>query len=138
MKQRIMDYINYGLDIGLGITAVVLGAVFRFDVRFYFACVLILAVSGIVNLIFIAVKEAMSYEVKRFLPVLYACHVVIGVLCYYLIEYVKGYDRFAWLYWLGLTVGMAVSGAVVYFLEAKAKKGNGQNKGPKFMVNKRP
>lgn len=138
MKQiNFIKYINYGIDVLLGIAAIVLGVVFHFDVRFYYACVLILAVSGIINLIFMAIKEAMSYETKRFLPVLYACHVVIGVLCYYLVEYLNGYNRFAWLYWTGLIIGVIATGFIVFFLEMKSKKRQSQSKGPKVILNKK-
>lgn len=138
MKHKnIVEYINYGIDILLGITAAALGILFRFDVRFYYACVLILAVSGIVNLAFIAIKEAMSYEAKRFLPVLYAGHVVIGVLCYYLVEYIRGYDDFVWLYWTGFIIGIIVSFLIFSFLETKEKKDKERAKGPRFIVNKK-
>ena len=85
-KIQWMNRINFiVLGIILGVD-IILGILFAFDIRFYYSSILLLALSGLINLIFIAIKEfsVLSYDSKRYDPVMHAGFIIIGVAAYYL------------------------------------------------------
>ncbi len=138
-KIKILNIIN-GIILGIiGIVDFILGIFFHFDLRFYYSTVLFLAATGLINLIFIALKEAfvLSYDSKRFLPVLFGCHVFFGVMMYYIVKYINKYEDYIYLYWVGLLLEIILPGVLVYVLEKIFKKKKNKGKEPKFIVNRK-
>ncbi len=136
-KIKIIQLIQFFIWILAGITDGILGIVLHFDVRFYYTMVFTLIGSGLLNLMFIVIKElsVLSYDSQRFIPILYALHIIFGVLAYYLVKYINRYDSYAWLYWLGLGFGFVLPIGIVIILSRK--KGKPQGNGPKVIVNKK-
>lgn len=130
-----INWIILGIVLGVDI---LLGFLFGFDIRFYYSSILFLAVAGLINLIFIAIKEfsVLSYDSKRYDPVMNSCFIVIGVAAYYLVEYAGGYDRFCWLYWIAVVLLSILAVVIVYFLnDREKKKQKNKGRGPKVMIN---
>lgn len=137
-KIRLINRLNWLLIIIIGVIDIILGIIFDFDKRFFYATTLFLSLSGVINLIFILVKEisVLAYDSKRFIPILYVCHVIFGVLGYYLIKYLDGYDKYGYIYWLCLIVLAIIPAIIVYCLE-KRNKNKKIGNGPRVMVNKK-
>ena len=137
-KIKFINLINCILLAIIVITDIVLGFVFKADSRFYYSTVLCLAISGLVNLGFILIKElaVLAYDSKKYHPIMFGAHIFIGVLCYYLIKNLKGYNEYWYLYWTGLAIGIVLPIVIVYFLEKRNNKKSNTGK-PKFIVNKR-
>lgn len=121
------------------IIVIILAFVFKCDSRFYYSTVICLAASGLVNLGFILIKElaVLEYDSKRYHPIMFGAHIFIGVLCYYLLQNIKGYNEYWYLYWIGLVLGIILPIIIVYFLEKRNAKDSKNSKTPKFVVNKR-
>ena len=139
-KIKIANIINTILIVVVFIVDFILGILFNFDVRFYISTSLLLALSGLICLVFIAIKEALvlMYDSKRFQPIFFSTLVLSGIVAYYLVRYVKGYDKFIVLYWIVLILINVISAIIVNVLEKKsANKQNNQNKNtPRFMIRK--
>ena len=139
-KIKIANIINTILIVVVFIVDFILGIFFNFDVRFYISTSLLLALSGLICLVFIAIKEALvlMYDSKRFQPIFFSTLVLSGIVAYYLVRYVKGYDKFIVLYWIVLILINVISAIIVNVLEKKsANKQNNQNKNtPRFMIRK--
>lgn len=137
-KLKNIKLINYILILLIFLVNIALSIVFRLDVRaFYIVSISTIAV-GVINLVFIAIKEALvlSYDSNKYEPIAHAGHVIVGVLCFYLVRYLNGYDKYYYLYWLGLILGIAIPITIsLLIIKLKASKKN-ENKQPKFIVNK--
>lgn len=136
-KIKLINLINYISIIVVAVIDLILAFVFKLDFRFYYSTVLCLAISGLLNLGFILIKElaVLEYDSKRFYPIMFGAHIFIGVFAYYLIENLKSFNEYWYLYWIGLFLGFILPIVIVHLLEIKAKKNKKTNK-PKFVVNR--
>ena len=97
-----------------------------------------LALSGIINFIFLLIKEIkiLSYDSKKYTPILYVFHTFLGVLLYY-VSILTGdaFNNLIILFWILLVLSIIVPIIVFYILNYFYSKKNKNNK-PKFVVNK--
>ncbi len=139
-KIKLINIFNLMFLIILIIILLSLGIIYKFNYQFYLIFTIMLMISGIGNLIFVLIKEALIVEYKslRFIPALYSIHTFLGVVSYYIAKYVKQYEKFSFIYWIILLILFIASFIFIYFLEKKAKKNNNNStQGPKIMVNKK-
>lgn len=138
-KIKLINIFNLMFLIILIIILLSLGIIYKFNYQFYLIFTIMLMISGIGNLIFVLIKEALIVEYKslRFIPALYSIHTFLGVVSYYIAKYVKQYEKFSFIYWIILLILFIASFIFIYFLEKKAKKNNNSTQGPKIMVNKK-
>lgn len=137
-KLKNIMLINYILITLIFLVCIILCIIFKFDIKAFYAIVISTILVGVINLAFIAIKEALvlSYDSNKFEPIAHAGHVIVGVLFFYLVKYLNGYDKYYYLYWLGLILGIAIPIATTLII-IKIKGGKKtENKQPKFIVNK--
>lgn len=137
-KLKNIKLINYLLIALIFLVNIVLFIIFKLDVRAFYSMTISTIAVGVIDLVFIAIKEALvlSYDSNKYEPIAHAGHAIIGVLCFYLVKYLNGYDKYYYLYWLGLILGIVIPIIVSFLLirlKSNKKKENGQ---PKFIVNK--
>lgn len=118
---------------------IILCFLFKFNLNhFYFAAISLIAI-GLINIIFIAIKEAMilSYDSNKYEPIVHIGHIFVGAVGLYLVKYVKGYDRFLHLYWIGLSIGIVIPIIISFVIMTIKNKRKNSNDKPKFLVNKK-
>ncbi len=139
MKNKPNLFINVLNIIALAIEAIVLliiALINKNEVFIYKELCIGLAVSGIILFFFLLVKEIkiLTYDSKKFTPILYATLTFLGVLLYYVALFNNFYEIQV-LLWvlLGISCVLPTTVFVIlnYRLGNKKKK-----KGPKFLVNR--
>ena len=138
-KIKLLNLINCILLRIIIIIDIVLAFVFKLDFRFYYSTVLCLAIAGLVNLLFVLIKEltVLAYDSKRYHPIMFGAHIFIGVLGYYLLQNLKCYNEYWYLYWSGLIIGIILPVIIVYLLQIRSDKKKTNTNKPKFIVNRR-
>lgn len=136
MKKKILviNVINLIVDIIAIIVMFVIGACNNYNKILYESFVLGLAVIAIINVIFMIIKEAkfISYDGKRFLPVLYVSWGILGIFLHYLMAFVDYYE-FIVMYWILFALSVIVPFVICLILQLKL--GNKKTNGPRVMVN---
>lgn len=138
-KLKMIKLINYILVALIALTNIVLSFIFKFNLPQYYIFIASLIAVGIINLIFMAIKEAtvMSYDSNKFEPIAHAGYIIVAVLCFYLVKYLNEYNKFFFLYWIGLLIGAIIPICITLALTiTKKSKSAGKDK-PKFIVNKK-
>src|SRR5574344_1733817 len=100
-KPEIVNLILYIIAGLLDLGVLIIGVCNSFNINFYYAFILmVLVAQGLLFLIGIAIKEAISitYDSKRFNMVMFAFNLIMGVGLYYLVKYVGYYEEFNYLY----------------------------------------
>ena len=136
MKKKILiiNVINLIIDTIAIIVMFVIGACNNYNKILYESYVLGLAVIAIINVIFMIIKEAkfISYDSKRFEPVLYVSWAILGIFLHYLMTFVDYYE-YVVMYWI--LFGVCVVLPLVICVILQLKLGNKKQNGPKVMVN---
>jgi phosphatidylserine synthase len=139
MKNKSILLINILNFIVLIVEAIVLLiiALFNKDEIFIYKELCIgLAVAGIILFAFLLIKEikVLSYDSKRFTPVLYAILTFLGVLLYYVALF-NNFYKIQILLWILLVISAIVP--TVVFTVLNYRLGNKKKKkGPRFLVNR--
>ena len=83
-KIKLINILNLIFIIILIIILLSLGILYKFNYQFYLIFTIMLMISGIGNLIFVLIKEALVVEYKslRFILALYSIHAFLGVVSY--------------------------------------------------------
>lgn len=136
-KIKKIEIINIIVISILALVDLVLGIIFKLDRRFFFSSCITVGVIGVVNLIFIAIKEAsvLEYTAKKYTMICLALHAILSVAIFFVFEKIDGYDLYKLIYWIGLILIIIVPIAVMHFGNQKQDK-KPDNNGPKFIVNK--
>jgi hypothetical protein len=136
MKKKILviNVINLIVDIIAIIVMFTIGACNNYNKILYESFVLGLAVIAIINVIFMIVKEAkfLTYDGKRFLPILYVSWAILGIFLHYLMTFVDYYNYIV-MYWILFAASVILP--VVIYLILQLKIGNKKQNGPRVMVN---
>ncbi len=136
MKKKILviNVINLIVDIIAIIVMFTIGACNNYNKILYESFVLGLAVIAIINVIFMIVKEAkfLTYDGKRFLPILYVSWAILGIFLHYLMTFVDYYNYIV-MYWILFATSVILP--VVVYLILQLKIGNKKQNGPRVMVN---
>ena len=139
MKNKPNLFINILTSISLGIEAIVLLIIAlnnKDEIFIYKELCVGLAVSGIILFFFLLVKEIkiLTYDSKRFTPILYATLTFLGVLLYYVALFNNFYEIQV-LLWVLLGISCVLPTTV--FIILNYRLGNKKKKkGPRFLVNR--
>ena len=133
-KLLIINIINLIVDFIVLAVCFIIGACNNYDKFLYDSFVLGLAAIAIINVFFMIGKEAkfISYDGKRFLPVLYASWAFLGIFLHYLMAFVDYYEYIT-MYWI--LFGLSVILPVILFVILEWKLGKKKTNGPKVIVN---
>ena len=137
MKRKTLLLLNI-IFIALSfILDIVLGIIFKFDIRFFYATLFSTMGISIGNELFILLGFLVieNYDVTTFRLAREASYLVIVIGAYYVLKYAGGYDRFAYLYWIitYLLVGIAIT----VFIILDKKEIEKQKQRPRIVANKR-
>ncbi len=138
-KKQLINFINLATILLALVIIVLISALNNFNEYLYYSFSIGLAAIGVINLVFIAIKEAILGEnsKKKYNIVPHSLHVVFGVLCYYLLVYLGGYDKYNYIYWIGFVLAIIIPIIVYLVIDIiYQKKHKNSNNGPKFIVNK--
>lgn len=137
MKRKTLLLLNI-IFIALSfILDIVLGIIFKFDIRFFYATLFTTMGISIGNELFILLGFLVveNYDVTTFRLAREASYLVIVIGSYYVLKYAGGYDKFAYLYWIitYLLVGIAIA----IFIILDKKEIEKQKQRPRIVANKR-
>ena len=135
-KLLIINIINISSIILAIVIGLIIGFVNKEIVFFYKDLCVTFAVTGIINFLFLLIKEAklLEYDSKKFTPILFVVHTFLGVALYYLALFVD-FSKFAILLWTLLAVAILLPIILFIVLNYFSKKKKKNNK-PRFIVNK--
>ncbi len=139
MKNKPVLVINILTAISLVIEAIVILiiALLNKDVAFIYRELCIgLAVSGIICFSFLLIKEIkiLSYDSKKFTPIMFATYTFLGVLLYYIALF-NNFNNLQILLWILLVLSCVLPSLIFTILNhfyGNKKK----NKRPRFLVNR--
>jgi len=139
MKNKTVLIINIISAIAIAIEAIIviiIAAINKDPLFIYRELCIGLAVAGIILFAFLLLKEIkiLSYDSKKFTPILFATFTFFGVLLYYLVIFVN-FNDFKILFWILLVLACVIPSLVFSILNHfyGVKK---QKKGPRFLVNR--
>lgn len=138
-KIKTINIMNIIVDCIIIFITFVISLVLNFNKNGFIFTSFMLSVVGVINLIFICIKEAkvMTYDSKRYTLILHVAHILFGVLLHYVSKHFNGFYNLEVLYWALLIIVIVVPVVIVYFMnkhDEKKKKSN--TNAPKFIVNK--
>ena len=138
-KIKNINLVNIVIDCLFLIIVLVINYFLYFNKSGYSIATVMLSIVGVINLIFVCVKEAsvMTYDTKRFTLVLHMAHILVGVGLHYIVKFIKGFYNVQFILWAILILLIITPIVFVYYLN---KKDNNQTKTnsqtPKFVMNK--
>ena len=134
-----INILNIIVDSFITLVVFIVNYFLQFNKNGFTFATFMLSIVGVINLIFICIKEAavVTYDTKRYTLILHVAHILLGVILHYIAKYVSGYYNIQILYWGLLVVLIATPIIVIQYLnycEEKDKKSNSNT--PKFIMNK--
>lgn len=116
-----------GIDICLGVY-------FKFSNAFYYSTLFFIMGIGIGNLLIMIIHMLVNkeYQFKKYTPIMHISYLVIAAIMYYVIEWLKNYDKYLIIYWVAL--GAAIILDIIIFVIINLLKKDDDK--PKFKVNK--
>lgn len=136
MKSKTLLILNI-IFIALSVVlAIILGAIFKFDIRFYYAALFTIMGISIGNLLFILLGFLVvkGYDITTFRLAREGSLLVVAVGAYYAVKYLAHYDEFFLLYWL-ITFLLVAFLIVLFIILDKKEKKKEANK-PRIVANK--
>ena len=138
-KIKAINLINLIICLFVFVITMVINIVLYFNKNGFTFAAFMLAIVGVINLIFICIREGLviTYDTKRYTLVLHAAHILLGVLLYYVAKYVEGFYNLQAMYWILLIISIIIPIVVVHFLNKNDEKNKKKNSiAPKFVMNK--
>ena len=89
---------------------------------------------GIGNLLIMIIHMLVNkeYQFKKYTPIMHISYLVIAAIMYYVIEWLKNYDKYLIIYWVALTATIILD-IIIFVIINLLKKDDDK---PKFKVNK--
>ena len=121
--------------IGCIIGDLIIGIYNKYNYVFYYSTIFFIIGISIGNLIFLIIHLLIdnTYTFKKYTPIMHASYLVIAAIMYYVIEWIKEFEKNSIIYWSVLLGAIFIDLVVFIFLIIKSPKE--ENK-PKFKVNK--
>ncbi|MBQ9449326.1 MAG: hypothetical protein IJU60_05580 [Acholeplasmatales bacterium] len=137
MKRRTLLILNLIFIFLSLVGALVLGFIFNFDIRFFYATLFTTMGISMGNELFILLGFLVvdGYDVTTYRLAREASYLVVAIGSYYILRYAGGYDRFAYLYWILTYLVVAI--AIVIFIILDKREIKKQKNKPRIVANKR-
>lgn len=132
-KYKISVFFNYFLLAIYVVADIVLGIIWDFDIRFYYSTIAFMIAASLTYLIFMIIKLMVNkdYSFRRYTPALHSSYTIVAVLSYYVLNGLKHYDEYYYLYWLLLILPSIITTIVFSILNSKVK-----DEKPKIVANR--
>ena len=136
-KLKKVEIINVISIITVALIILTVNFILQFNRNGIMFASFMVAIIGVINLIFMCIKEAvdLNYDSKRYTLIMNVTHVLIGILLKYVFKYIKVFYAYKIYFWLLLIGLIVVTIIIFYILNFYDNKVKSNTKGPKFLVN---
>lgn len=134
-----INIINILINSFITIIVLLINCFLYFNKIGYSFAAFMLSIVGLINLVFLCIKEAkvLTYDTKRYTLILHVSHVILGLLMNNVVKHINDFYSLKIVYWSVLILSLIVPIVVTYFLNSKDdKKRKISTNQPKFMINK--
>jgi len=103
---------------------IALGFYFKFGTSFYYSTLFFIIGIALGNLIILIIHLMVdsTYTFKKHIPIMHASYLIIAGIMYYVIEWVKNYDKYYIIYWSVLLGAILIDLIVFIILIIKSNK----------------
>ena len=137
MKKRTLLILNIIFMVLSAILDIVLGIIFKFDIRFYYATLFTMMGISLGNVLFILLGylAVPGYDISTYQIAREASYLIIGVGAYYIVKYINRYEEYPYLYWI-ITILLIITCVITFIVLDKLERKKNANK-PRIVANKR-